>query len=343
MAKQVALVWRDEQGTAFEASGLPPINRALQSRGVEVKDVPFSEEAADDVTRQLSSVDAVLVWVDPISTRDGRDRSVLDELLRDVAARGVWVGAHPDAILKVGTKDVLVKTRGMEWGTDCHLYRSQDELAEQILGQLDLGPVVLKQHRGNGGDGVWKVEVADDDAPGATDSKVRVLHARRGSSVEVLHLAEFIARCSPYFQGDGCMIGQPFQERLDEGQIRCYVVDGRVSGFGHHYVGGLASRPPGMAEPRSPRLYYGPAYPDFQVIKRKLEGGWIEEMVRILDVRANELPILWDADFFYGPRSGAGEDTYLLCEINASSVDIFPGETLTALADAVAARLARSA
>lgn len=71
MAKQVALVWRDEPGTAFETSGLPPINRALQLRGLEVKEVPFSEEAADHVRGQLLSVDAVLVWVDPISTRDG--------------------------------------------------------------------------------------------------------------------------------------------------------------------------------------------------------------------------------------------------------------------------------
>jgi hypothetical protein len=343
MAKQVALVWRDEPGTAFEVSGLPPIDRPLHSRGLDAKDVPFSEEAAEDVRRQLLSVDGVLVWVDPISTRDGRNRSVLDELLRDVAATGVWVGAHPDAILKLGTKDVLVKTKGMEWGTDCHLYRSQDELAEQILGQLRHGPVVLKQHRGNGGEGVWKVEVVHGDVAGRTDPSVQVLHARRGSSVENLRLTEFVARCSPYFQDAGCMIGQPFQERLDEGQIRCYVVNGRVSGFGHHYVGGLASRPLGTAEPRSPRLYYGPACPDFQAIKRKLEGGWIDEMVRILDVPANELPILWDADFFYGPKNDAGEDTYVLCEINASSVDIFPGETLTALADAVATRLARSA
>lgn len=135
------------------------------------------------------------------------------------------------------------------------------------------------------------------------------------------------------------MIGQPFQERLDEGQIRCYIVDGRVSGFGHHYVAGLVSRPAGMAEPRNPRLYYGPAYPEFQALKRRLEGGWIEEMSRLLEMEPADLPILWDADFFYGPKNKSGDDTYVLCEINASSVDIFPGETLTALADAVANRL----
>ena len=31
------------------------------------------------------------------------------------------------------------------------------------------------------------------------------------------------------------------------------------------------------------------------------------------------LPIIWDADFLYGPCDRAGTDTYVLCEINASS------------------------
>jgi hypothetical protein len=36
------------------------------------------------------------------------------------------------------------------------------------------------------------------------------------------------------------------------------------------------------------------------------------------------LPIIWDADFLYGPRTDWGEDTYVLCEINVSSVYPFP-------------------
>jgi len=42
----------------------------------------------------------VLVWVDPL--HEGKTRVVLDPLLRDVAARGPWVSAHPDVILKMG-------------------------------------------------------------------------------------------------------------------------------------------------------------------------------------------------------------------------------------------------
>lgn len=341
MVKCVALVWRGEPGTHFEASGLPPVGRALQARGLEVEDVPFSEEAADGVREQLLVADAALVWVDPISTRDGRDRSILDPLLRDVAARGTWVGAHPDAILKLGTKDILVKTKGLEWGSDCCLYKSGADLSARLPDRLRAGPEVLKRLRGNGGDGIWRVEALSDDPATNSDMTIRVLHARRGSTLEELSLRDFVARCGHYFEGGSSIIGQPFQDRLHEGQIRCYIVDGRVSGFGHHYVAGLLPLASGAAEPRNPRMYYGPSHPLFQTLKSKLEGGWIDQMTRTLGMHNDELPILWDADFFYGAKNPAGDDTYVLCEINASSVDIFPGETLDALADAVANRLRR--
>jgi hypothetical protein len=343
MNERVALVWRDDPGSTFEASGLPPVGRALQARGVKAVDVPFSEEAVEECRRQLLSVDAALVWVDPISTRNGRNRSVLDDVLREVAAQGVWVSAHPDAILKLGTKDILVKTRGMAWGSDCQLYTSIEELARGLPERLGAGPLVLKQYRGNGGDGVWKVEALDPGRVSASAMSVRVLHARRGSATEEMPLQEFITRCTPYFDDGGCMIEQPFQERLEDGQIRCYVVDGRVSGFGHHFVAGLVDPGPGKPAPRNPRMYYGPSFAKFQPLKRRLEGGWIAEMLKILGMESDDLPILWDADFFYGPKDASGNDTFVLCEINVSSVDIFPGETLAALADAVARRLKRAA
>ena len=55
----------------------------------------------------------MLVWVNPI--HEGRGRANLDALLREVAMRGTWVSAHPDVILKMGTKEVLYRTRTMPW------------------------------------------------------------------------------------------------------------------------------------------------------------------------------------------------------------------------------------
>ena len=47
-------------------------------------------------------------------------------------------------------------------------------------------------------------------------------------------------------------------------------------------------------------------------------------MMQLLDLDTESLPIIWDADFLYGPRDAAGQDTYVLCEINVSSVFPFP-------------------
>jgi hypothetical protein len=59
-------------------------------------------------------------------------------------------------------------------------------------------------------------------------------------------------------------------------------------------------------------------------------------MMATLGVDAADLPIIWDADFLYGPRTASGEDTYVLCEINVSSVFAIPDD-----APAEIARLAR--
>lgn len=55
-----------------------------------------------------------------------------------------------------------------------------------------------------------------------------------------------------------------------------------------------------------------------------METDWTPQMMRVLDIDADSLPVLWDADFLYGPRTASGEDTYVLCEINGSSVIPFP-------------------
>ncbi len=62
-------------------------------------------------------------------------------------------------------------------------------------------------------------------------------------------------------------------------------------------------------------------------------------MMQVLGVAARELPIIWDADFLYGPRTATGEDTYVLCEINVSCVFAIPDQAPAAIARLVAGRL----
>jgi hypothetical protein len=347
-AVRIGVLWRGEPGSApapGERVRLYRVFEELEKLGAVPDAVLFVEEVAGEVRDKLLQLDGVLVWVDPLG--GGRDRSVLDALLREVASEGVWVSAHPDVILGMGTKDVLVTTREMEWGTDAHLYATAEEMRAAFPARLRSGPRVLKRLRGNGGEGVWKVSQL---AGGGAGDEVEVLHAARASRVERMSLDEFMGRCAPYFESSGSVIDQAYQERLGEGMIRCYQVRDRVAGFGHQYVTALLPPPEGTDQTPlpPPRLYYGPDKPEFQDLKRRLESGRIAEMQRLCGVATEELPAIWDADFLLGPKTASGEDTYVLCEINISSVFPVPDETFAPMAEvavkaALAARERRTA
>jgi hypothetical protein len=292
----------------------------------------FDEAFADEVRDQLFGVDGVLVWVNPLDA--GKTRAVLDALLREVAARGPWVSAHPDVILKMGTKEVLYRTRHLGWGTDTHIYRSVHAFRAEFPARLAAaGPRVLKQNRGNAGQGVWKVERIDADS-------VRVLQAQRGSMPEELALAEFMHRCEPYFAQDGCIVDQPFQPRLPDGMIRCYMGADRVVGFGHQLIKALILPPPASEGPDAalpgPRVMHGPEAPSFRALRDKMEREWVPAMQELLEIDTAQLPALWDADFLYGPRTADGADSYVLCEINVSAVTPFPDSAAPKVARFVA-------
>ena len=145
-----------------ETSRFADLFRAFDAKRIHVEPAVYHDDFCEEVREQLMQVDGVLVWVNPIE--GGRDRSVLDSMLRDVAAAGVFVSAHPDVILKLGTKEVLYHTRNLGWGCDTHLYASLDQMVQELPFRLAAGkPRVLKQHRGNGGNGVWKAQLAIDD------------------------------------------------------------------------------------------------------------------------------------------------------------------------------------
>jgi hypothetical protein len=170
----------------------------------------------------------------------------------------------------------------------------------------------------------------------ADKRRIRARHAKRGSGEAEMQLAEFLTRCKPYFAGDGRMIDQAYQPRLPEGMVRCYLVHDKVAGFGLQAINALCPAPPGSPPAAAPqptkREYHPPSLPEFQSLKRQLEHEWIPAMQRLLAIDTEMLPILWDCDFLLGPKNRAGEDTYVLCEINASSVSPFPDSALDRIA-----------
>jgi hypothetical protein len=341
LCRTVAILCRGDAAARRDAtpqhSRFVRVFEALSALGIEARPVVYDETFADAVRDELLAVDGVLVWVDPI--HQGKTRAALDPLLREVAAQGPWVSAHPDIIQKMGVKEVLYRTRHLGWGGDTHRYDSADAFRIEFPRRLRTsGPRVLKQNRGNGGQGVWKVEALPD-----MDAKVRVLHAQRGSQPEEIQLDAFIVRCEPYFGWGGCIIDQGFQPRLPEGMIRCYMSGSNVAGFGHQLIKALIPPPPeGPDSPEAqpgPRIMHGPDAAPFQSLRRSMEDSWTPQMMQTLGIDEASLPVIWDADFLYGPPDADGADTYVLCEINASSCFAIPDEAPAAIARTVGERL----
>jgi len=117
----VGIMWRggeaERRSATLETSRFKAVATALANVGVDARAVVYEDDVADAVRYELLALDGVLVFVNPI--HEGRNRARLDTLLREVAGQGVWVSAHPDVMLKMGTKEVLYRTREMRWGLGC--------------------------------------------------------------------------------------------------------------------------------------------------------------------------------------------------------------------------------
>jgi hypothetical protein len=331
---RVALLWRGDPTKVEKPTPannrMYPLLKAFADLKATVEPVVYSDEVADEIRARLLDCDGVLVWVDPIT--DGRGRSKLDPMLEEVAAHGVWVSAHPEVIRKIGTKEVLFRTKHFSWGADTHLYATSRRFRDEFQARLESsGPRVLKQRRGNGGIGTWRVELVSGNDP---DAIVRVQEARRGSQEEELRLGEFIRRCEEHFAEYGCLIDQALQRRIGEGMIRCYLVHNQVVGFSTQMpraVGDFA-----MAREKT---MYETSEPRFEALKAKMESEWVPGLQQLFSIEPLALPAIWDADFLYGPKDAQGQDSYVLGEINVSAVFPFPESAVDRVAEAAVARI----
>ena len=356
-AGRVAVVFRVEADAVRDAHLSPrlePMAQALVAAGFEVAPVPYAAGHEAEVGRRLLDVDGVLVWADPLS--ENGTRAGLDRVLRQAETLGVWVGSRPDVIDRIGTKDVLVTTRNLGWGSDTHRYTDTAQLRLEFPTRLAAdGSRVLKATRGNGGRTVWKVSLPAGPAAGGLavpemGTEVLVQHARsRDGSVMRMSLAGLFeevaaagafagwAADGPTATAAGSVVDQEFIPSVTRGIIRCYLVGAAVAGFGRQYpagvepdgpldvVAGTESPPEAVMGLPASKTMYPPDEPAFADLRRLLETDWVPGMANVLGLAADDLPALWDIDLFIAnPAKDARGRRFVLCEVNASSVTPSP-------------------
>ena len=285
---------------------------AFLATGVQINSVIYNDDSAGRLAEELLHYDAILVWVNPVE--QGNDRKKLDTLLIQLANKGCFVSAHPELILQMGTKDILYKVRELEFGGDTRLFHSFDDFKKRFFeSALSKGTRVLKRYRGNGGDGVFKIDLAGKD-------QVAVIHAKKGESKKILTVDGFFEMFGGFFSGGDVLIDQEWNDNIRNGMVRCYLTGSKVSGFGYQEVNALyPGKEPGK------RYYYSEDCGLFRDLKEIMETKWVSQLLQAASAKKEMLPVIWDADFFINkPNSDNTAEKYTLCEINVSCVSPFP-------------------
>jgi len=306
---------------------------AFRSEDFNVESVLYNDESANKLAADLLRFDAVLVWVNPIE--QGINRRILDGLLGEISNKGVFVSAHPDTIIKMGTKDVLYKTRSMAWSGNVKMYLSQEDFVEKFPDSLRTsGARVLKQYRGNGGNGVFKI-VND------TGGKISIIHAK-GNEERSLSLNAFLNEFQSFFENNGSLIDQAWNENIVNGMVRCYLSGKKVAGFGYQEINALYQLNSTWFAPGK-RFYFTENCGLFSDLKEIMEQDWVPQLQNCLSVTDEMLPVIWDADFFINkPNSEMIAEKYSLCEINVSSVSPFPPSAIKFIVDAVRSNIQKT-
>jgi hypothetical protein len=312
---------------------------AFLSEGFNVESVLYTDEMADTLYDQLLHFDAILVWVNPIE--QGNDRRKLDALLAKVSKKGCFVSTHPEVILKMGTKEILYQTKDLGWGSEINMYRSYEDFTRRFpQSLLKSGIKVLKQYRGNGGNGVYKI------MKGASTDEVIVIHAKNSREAKIFSWNDFYTHFQPYFSNDSLLIEQEWNNNLFNGMVRCYVSGNKVAGFGYQEIVALYEIDINGSKtilPPSKRYYFTQNCGLFSDLKQIMETDWIAQLQRSQNIADEMMPVIWDADFFINDRnSNTAVGKYTLCEINVSCVSPFPPSAIPFIIEEVRNRLKQS-
>jgi len=309
---------------------------AFTVRGFKVSSVLYNDAVADQLRNELLNFDAILVWVNPIE--QGNNRKLLDALLIDLSNRGRFVSSHPDIIMKIGTKAVLFQTKDMDWGGDTKMYTGFEEFKNEFPRSLiHSGTRVLKQFRGNGGDGIFKIIYH------AGNNNITLIHAKEGNVERTFSFEDFYKEFESYFLHNDLLIDQEWNQNINNGMVRCYLTGTKVSGFGYQEVNALYDSTKNSSAgyiPPGKRFYYSQNCALFRDLKDLMENKWVPQLQEKLFIQNEMMPVIWDADFFINEVNSVNTIAkYSLCEINVSCVSPFPPSSINFIVEEVSNRI----
>lgn len=296
-----------------------PILNAIKAKGWDCEVVYFRDEWKSTIFDYVKDTfDAYISRINPGSLPNGEE--LYFQTLKELASYGLIGMSTPDAMLRFGAKDALVKLATTSLvPDDTYAYYSIEAFKDTFPKSLSYGERVLKQNRGSTGEGIWRVQIADEIKYQAGDTiplntKLKCTEAV-DNHVEYRTLEDFMHFCEKYIVGkNGMLVDMRFMPRIKEGEIRILMV-GETPIFVVH------KKPADATDAFSATLFSGAKYtydkpedwPELITLFRN-SLPIISEKLGGVDV-----PLIWTGDFMLDWDEN-GKDTYVLGEINCSCV-----------------------
>ena len=323
-----------------------PIANAVIDCGAACEVVYYSDNTETLLKKYLDTMHGIIVRVNPAEYA-GVTRSRLEALLMAQKQRGAVVMSTPDVQRSMGAKDALCRISKLRCGLEDTLaYYSAEELDAGFRMSMAFQPRVVKQNRGSQGEGIWVCKLKDESAYCKNFGdricgldEMLVLVEACDNHVEEHTVGEFLEFCvngrtaksgkwtsrgkGKYLTGGkgsgGQMVDQRFMPRIAEGEVRCLMVGPNLVELVHKKPkqGSIS------ATLKSGAVYtkYPKDAPEFAPLVSAFNTDRAVIM-QALGVSGSPLPLVWTADFIFGPKDAEGNDTFVVGEFNCSCVGI---------------------
>lgn len=307
-----------DKGTDGYRPDTLPMVESLKKRGWDAEVIFYSDDRKDEIFHHINSTaDAYVSRINPGNLRCEREYF---DMLRKLVDNDVIGMSHPDAMTGYGAKDALVKLRDTNLvPTDTFAYYDSLEFKNIFPKTLATGERVLKQNRGSTGEGIWRVQLLDQDEIDESghvrlEAKIKCTEAKDNHS-EIHRLGEFMDFCEQYIVGEnGMLVDMKFLPRIKEGEIRIFMINDKPVNVVH-------KKPVDNEDAFSATLFSGAQYRyDKPEDWSELVDMFIDNLPMITQkLGGYDLPLIWTADFILDTDED-GKDTYVLGEMNCSCV-----------------------
>lgn len=323
MGKKVFIIEFQGSKRQGEDGHLPDTKHILKAfeevLDIEGETLFYEKDKEDEIEKYLKdNASCVISRIDVFSLKD------LDgyfAFLRRLYEYGIEVHTHPDTMLNLDFKDVLVRLKDTPLGEkSAYFYKDFEDFTQKFPPILrDEKVRVLKKNYGLSGEDIYLVKFDNDQT-------VKCKEAKGNKEINFASIYEFLKFFEPKFK-DNCenkiyanekagFVDCKYLPRIEEGEIRVFLVRDRAVGV----VRKIPENSQFSATITSGATYHfeAPTLEKWRdIVEFTLDGlDYIEGLCK-----NEEFPLLWTMDYILDSDT-KGNDKYILSEINCSCVDI---------------------